>query len=213
MNYRESKLFQSSLCSIVLKMFLCNVLIVLKMLCFVLHCGRLCFTASSRSILPVIAPGHYRKQGAQTLPSISEHYKIFLNIIKRYKTFPNIIKRYKTFLNITGHRTCLFTDMSVRKLNITALKNVRAPLIHGQTRFSLREKVGKSFLTKATKSWCRFFPRVLITLLRMTRMKNGWNICWGNFAFFITALLIKVLYSLYNGQTGINNAFVYVKFM
>ena len=38
------------------------------------------------------------------------------------------------------------------------------------------------------------------------------RICWADIAFFITALLFKVLYSLYIGQMGINNIFVYVKF-
>ena len=81
--------------------------IVLKMLCFVLHCGRLCFTASSRSILPVIAPRHYRTQGARTLPSISEHYQMLQNISEHHQTLqnistlPNVTKHYQTLQNIS----------------------------------------------------------------------------------------------------------------
>ena len=71
------------------------------------HCARLCFTASSRSILPVREPGHYRTPAPQTLPGISEHYQTLQNILEHYRVFLNITKSYKTFLNITGHRTCL----------------------------------------------------------------------------------------------------------
>ena len=127
----------------------------------IVHCARLCWRCCALcSLCPIVLHSifsiHFARQRARALPNASPS-----NITEYFRTLPNVTKHSWTLPAI--EHVC-------RTLNITELKNVRAPRTN---KIFAPRKSRQIFSDKSDKKLMSVFPKgVNHTVLRMTRMRQ-----------------------------------------